>query len=108
MNRPTLARERRSQLAQRTKGVSTVQRLKEFSGEMITVSAGNLFCSTRQEELSLKLSIIKRHDQSAKHLQRKKQLAEKRSREHDISQAFKSYESILVMRLVLRLISCGG
>ena len=43
------------------KGVSAVQRAKEFSGEMITVSAGNLFCSACREELSLKLSIIKGH-----------------------------------------------
>ena len=69
-----------------------MQSAKEFSGEMITVSAGNLFCSACQEELSLKLSIIKGHVQSAKHSQRKKQLAEKRSREHAISQAFKYYE----------------
>ena len=30
--------------------------------------------------------------QSTKHVQRKNQLTEKRSREHDISEAFKSYE----------------
>ena len=32
------------------------------------------------------------HVQSTKHVQRKNQLTEKRSREHDISEAFKSYE----------------
>ena len=74
------------------KGVSAAQRAKEFTGEMITVSAGKLFCSACREELSLKHSIIKGHVQSAKHAQHKKQLAEKRSREHDISKAFKAYE----------------
>ena len=74
------------------KGVSAAQRGKEFAGEMITVSTGKLFCSACREELSLKHSIIKGHVQSAKHAQHKKQLAEKRSREHDISKAFKAYE----------------
>ena len=88
----TGARKKKPTCSTDPKGVSAVQRAKEFSGEMITVSAGNLFCSACREELSLKLSIIKGHVQSAKHSQRKKQLAEKRSREHDVSQAFKSYE----------------
>ena len=87
----TGARKKNTTCSTDPKGVNVVQRAKEFSGEMITVSAGNLFCSACREELSLKLSVIKQHVQSAKHLQ-KKQLAEKRSREHDISQAFKSYE----------------
>ena len=39
------------------KGMSAVQRPKEFAGKMITASAGKLFCSACQEELSLKLSI---------------------------------------------------
>ena len=74
------------------KGVSAAQRAKEFSGEMITVSAGKLFCSACWEELSLKHSTIKGHVQSAKHAQHKKWLAEKRSRERDVSQALKTYE----------------
>ena len=88
----TGARKKKPTCSTNPKGVSAVQRAKEFSSEMITVSAGNLFCFACREELSLKLRIIKGHVQSAKHSQRKKQLAEKRSREHDISQAFKSYE----------------
>ena len=44
------------------------------------------------KSLALKHSIIKGHVQSAKHAQHKKQLAEKRSREHYISKAFKAYE----------------
>ena len=66
---------------------------------MITVSTGKLFCSACREELSLKHSIIKGHVQSAKRAQHKKQLAEKRSREHDISKAFKAGVSLLIMRL---------
>ena len=41
------------------KGASVAQRVKEFSGEMITVSAGKLFSSACQEELSLKLNTMK-------------------------------------------------
>ena len=41
------------------KSVSVVQRVNEFPGEMLTNSAGELFCSACREELSLKLSIVK-------------------------------------------------
>ena len=85
-------RKRKPTCSTDPKGVSAAQRAKEFAGEMITVSTGKLFCSACREELSLKHSIIKGHVQSAKHAQHKKQLAEKRSREHDISKAFKAYE----------------
>ena len=87
----TGARRKKPLCSTDPKGVSTAQRAKEFSSELI-VSAGKLFCSVCREELSLKLSIIKRHVQSAKHAQHKKRLTEKRSRERDIAQAFKSYE----------------
>ena len=40
----------------------------------------------------MKLSIIKSHVQSAKHAEHRKLLTKKRSRAHDIAQAFKSYE----------------
>ena len=56
-----------------------VQRVNEFPGEMLTNSAGNLFCSACREELSLKLSIVKNHVESAKHSRHKLQLKEKRS-----------------------------
>ena len=42
------------------KGISVAQRAREFSEEMVTVSAGKLFCSACREELSLKLSILKK------------------------------------------------
>ena len=35
------------------KGVIAAQRAREFSDEMVTVSARKLFCSARREELSL-------------------------------------------------------
>ena len=39
------------------KGMSAVQRPKEFTEKMITASAGKLFCSACQEELLLKLGM---------------------------------------------------
>ena len=74
------------------KSVSVMQRVKELPGEMLTNSAGKLFCSVCREELSLKLSIIKSHVESAKHARNKQQLKKKQCREHDITQAFKVYE----------------
>jgi hypothetical protein len=66
-----------------------VQRVREFSGEMLIDSAGKLFCSACREELSLKLSIVKNHVESSKH---KNHLREKKIREQDIAQAFRVYE----------------
>ena len=55
---------------------------------MLINSAGKLFCSACWEELSLKLSIVKSHVESAKHSRHKRQLEEKKGREQDIAQAF--------------------
>ena len=88
----TGARRKKPACSMDPKGISAVQRARELSKEMDTVSAGKLFCTACREELSLKLSIIKNHVKSTKHAQRKNQLTEKRSRERDISEAFKSYE----------------
>lgn len=68
--------------------MSVVQKAREFSGEMLRNSAGNLSCSACREEFSLKLSTVKNHMESAKH---KAQLKEKRSREQDIVRAFQVY-----------------
>ena len=74
------------------KSVSVVQRVNKFPGEMLTNSAGKLFCSACREELSLKLSIVKNHVESTKHSRHKLQLKEKGGRESDIAQAFREYE----------------
>ena len=59
---------------------------------MLINSAGKLFCSACQEELSLKLSIVKNHVDSAKPSQHKQKIKEKNSWEQDIAQAFRVYE----------------
>ena len=55
MNEPPHTGAQRKKLSCLTdlKGMSVAQRAREFSGEMVTVSAGKLFCSTCREELSL-------------------------------------------------------
>ena len=94
VNRPphTAARKKKPACSTDPKSVSVVQRVKEFSGEMLIDSAGKLFCSACREELSLKLSIVKNHVESAKHSRHKTLVKEKRSREQDIAQAFQMYE----------------
>ena len=74
------------------KGVSVLQRVNEFSGEMLINSACKLFCSACREELSLNLSIVKNHVDSAKHSRHKQKLKETNSREQDIAHAFRVYE----------------
>lgn len=88
----TGVRKKKPTCSSNPKGVSAIQRVKEFSGEMITVSAGKLFCSACWEELYLMHTIVVGHVQSTKHAQPKKQLSEKWSKECDIAQAFKSYK----------------
>ena len=69
-----------------------MQRVREFSKEELTQSAGKLFCSMCREELSLKLSIIKHHITSSKHVAGKEALARRESRERDIAKALESYD----------------
>ena len=59
---------------------------------MWTVSSGKLFCSACREELSLKLSIVKKRVQSSKHTKQKEQVAHGKSREREIAAALKAYE----------------
>lgn len=66
--------------------------MREFKDEMLTVSSGKLFCSACREELSLKLSIVKKHVQSSKHTKQKEQVAHGKSREREIAAALKAYE----------------
>ena len=88
VNRPPQpgVRKKKPSCSTDPKRVSVVQRVKEFENEMLINSSGKLFCSACREELSLKLSIVKNHVESAKHSRHKQ------SREQDIAQAFQVYE----------------
>ena len=56
------------------KSTSPLQRVREFSSENLTVSAGKLFFSGYREELGLKLSVIQLHVKSNKHRAGKERL----------------------------------
>ena len=73
------------------KSTSPLQRIREFSGENLTVSAGKLFCSGCREELGLKLSVIQLHIKSNKHRAGKERLQGSEAREQDIATAFARY-----------------
>ena len=70
----TGAKKKKPSCSTDPKSVSVTQRVNEFPGEMLTNSAGKLFYSVCREELSLKLSIMKSHVESAKHARNKQQL----------------------------------
>ena len=53
-------RKKKHECSTDPKGMSALQRAKEFPSEKIVVSAGKLFCSVCREELSLKRSIVKK------------------------------------------------
>ena len=69
------------------KSVVPLQRAREFPDEMLNVSSGKLFCSACREELSLKVSVIKNHMKSAKHVASKKKCTLKECRERDIAES---------------------
>ena len=69
-----------------------MQRVREYSKEELTQSAGKLFRNACREELSLKLSIIKHHIGSSKHVAGKEALARRESRERDIAKALELYD----------------
>ena len=75
VNKPphTGARQKNPKSAADPKNVSVWDRAAEFKDEMIVVSSGKLFCSACREELSIKLSIVKYHVNSAKHTDSKKE-----------------------------------
>ena len=111
VNQPPHTGERRKKPACSTdpKNVSVSQRVNEFSSEMLTNSGGKLFCSACREELSLKLSIVKKHVESAKHSRHKHQQVEKRSKESDLPRLFESMNSkfTLLVKLFQNSTSCG-
>ena len=63
------------------KSVTPIQRVREFPKEELSQSAGKLFCNACREEVSLKLSIVKLHVASGKHLAGKEALARREARE---------------------------
>ena len=65
------ARKKKPACSSDSRSVSVAHRVKDLLDEMFRGSAGELICSICREELSLKLSIIKCHVDSAKHARHK-------------------------------------
>ena len=86
------------------KRVTLQQRLKEFPGERLVISMFKLFCRACREELNLKLSTIRNHIQSVKHVDGKNKVAKKEAREQDIATALRliMQRSILLGNTSLR------
>ncbi len=74
------------------KSVTPLQRIKEFPGEELAVSAGKLFCNACREEISVKVSVLKSHLQSEKHSRSKQQLLAKEVRERDIATSLQRHQ----------------
>ena len=66
------------------KSVTPSQRVKQYTGENLTVSNKKLFCLACREELSVKSSVIAYHIKSAKHISGKKKLETKRKADLEI------------------------
>ena len=79
--------------SQDPKGVTPTQRVKEFPGECLSVSANRLFCVSCREEVALKRSIIRSHIGSSKHVNGKARLHSKEAREKDIASSLQSYNA---------------
>ena len=91
-NSAQVSRKRKPSCSTDPRSVTPLQRVREFPNEALTVSAGKLFCTACRDELSLKISIVKGHVKTVKHLRGIKAIADRRVRERDISQSLKQYD----------------
>ena len=74
------------------KSVTPTSRVREFPGEYLTVSSGNLFCSACREPVSLKKSIIKLHLDSQKHKNSKNKLLANKAKQRSIAESLRKYD----------------
>ena len=82
-----------SSTSSETKRVTPQQRLKEFPGEHLVISMSKLFCRACREEFNLKLSTIRNHIRSVKHVDGKNKVAKKEAREQDIATALRAHNA---------------
>ena len=74
------------------KSVTPTSRVREFPGEYLTVSDGNLFCSACREPVSLKKSIIKLHLDSQKYKNSKNKLLANKAKQRSIAESLRKYD----------------
>ena len=75
------------------KGISVLDRMKEFGKEKLVVSSKKLFCSACREELSTKKCSIEAHVRSRKHAAAKERLQLAVKRDADIAEVLHEYDS---------------
>ena len=76
------------------KSITPSQRVKQYTGENLTVSNKKLFCLGCREELSGKSSVITYHIKSAKHISGKKKLETKRKADIEIVESLRSRDEL--------------
>lgn len=67
------------------------KRVSEFPNELLTVSAGKLFCKCCRQILSVKKSTVDDHISCKKHIDSKHQFHNKEARERDIAEALEEH-----------------
>lgn len=75
------------------KGITPSQRVSEFPGEQLVVSAGKLFCKACKETICLKRSVVLNHIKSTKHVSGKQTLTMKQARERDLALALERHDA---------------
>ena len=73
------------------KSISPIQQVREFPNDSFTVSAGKLFCNPCREEIGTKLSVIRLHVKSKKHVSGKEHVKQRKVRDIDIAEVLKPY-----------------
>ena len=76
------------------KSVTPSQRVRQYTGENLSVSNKKLFCLGCREELSVKSSVINNHIKSTKHTTGKKRLENQRKDELEIVELLRSRDAL--------------
>ena len=67
--------------------------MTEFPGEVLSESAGKLFCKACRENIAVKRSVVQNHIKSRKHTESKEKLKQKEARELDIAEALQAHDA---------------
>ena len=89
---PTGMKQSKGIVHHEPQSVSASQRVREFTGENLSVLSGKLFCNACWETLSVKKSVLIQHVKSAKHATGKERLASKHARERNIADMLRKYD----------------
>ena len=94
-NLPKGTKKGKGSVASNPKNVSPLDRVKAYPNEHFTVSYNKkLFCSTCQEEVAIKKSVIECHIVSRKHKKGKERLASREKQEFEIIESRRCYKEV--------------